>query len=253
VIRRLASTAVILACLFPFALMAMLSAGWSWPFPNIFPLRWTAGPWRAAFHGRDSIASTFGTSCLLSATVALIATAGAFLTARFIAYHRRRRALLVLAYVPYVMSPVVLSVCLLYLYIRAGIDGTAIGVVLAQTILAFSFGTIFFVDFWNDEKLALEQLVATLGGSTIQLYRRVLLPLSRGPLLLCFFETFLISWFQYGTTLLIGEGKVQTLSLRVFAYVNEANPAYAALASCLLVMPPVLLLWVNKRIVRSMA
>lgn len=252
-IRRLASAAVITACVLPFALMVMLSMGWSWPFPHILPLRWTAGPWREAFRGRDSIGSTFGFSCALSAIVALLATAGSFPAARFIAYHRRRRALLILAYVPYVMSPVVLSVCLLYLYIRAGLDGTAAGVILAQTILALSFGTIFFVDFWNEEKLALEQLVATLGGTTAQFYRRVLLPLSRGPLLLCFFESFLISWFQYGTTLLIGEGRVRTLSLRVFAYVSEANPTYAALASCLLVIPPLLLLWANRRIVRAMA
>jgi putative spermidine/putrescine transport system permease protein len=252
-IRRSATTLVTAACLFPFALLLMLSAGWSWPYPRILPLRWTVAPWASVFPGRDSIGSTFALSCLLSAAVALIATAGSFLAARFIAYHRRRRALLILAYVPYVISPVVLSVCLLYLYIRIGIDGTAGGVILAQTILALSFGTIFFVDFWNDEKRALEQLVATLGGTTVQLYRRVLLPLSRGPLLLCFFECFLISWFQYGMTLLIGEGRVQTLSLRVFAYVSEANPAYAALASCLLVLPPVLLLWVNKRIVRGMA
>jgi putative spermidine/putrescine transport system permease protein len=252
-IRRTAAVAVVALCLFPFAFIVMLSAGWSWSFPNVLPLRWTMAPWRAVFHGREAIGSTFLLSCALSAVVALIATAGSFLAARFIAYHRHRRTLLILAYIPYVMSPVVLAVCLLYLYIRAGIDGTAAGVILAQTILAFSFGTIFFADFWNDEKLALEGLVATLGGTTPPLYRRVLLPLSRGPLLLCFFESFLISWFQYGTTLLIGEGRVQTLSLRVFAYVSEANPAYAALASCLLVIPPVLLLWVNKRIVRAMA
>jgi putative spermidine/putrescine transport system permease protein len=251
--RRFGAAIVTAACLFPFALLLMLSAGWSWPYPHILPLRWTVGPWRSVFQGGDSIGSTFALSCLLSAAVALIATAGSFLAARFIAYHRHRRALLILAYVPYVISPVVLSVCLLYLYIRIGIDGTAGGVILAQTILALSFGTIFFVDFWNDEKRALEQLVATLGGTTSQLYAQVLLPLSRGPLLLCFFECFLISWFQYGMTLLIGEGRVQTLSLRVFAYVSEANPAYAGLASCLLVFPPVLLLWVNKRIVRGMA
>lgn len=252
-IRRVAAGLIVAACLFPFGLIVLLSAGWSWPFPGILPLRWTSAPWRGVFRGGDAIGATFAVSCVLSATVAFIATAGSFLAARFIAYHRRRRALLILAYVPYVMSPVVLSVCLLYLYIRLGIDGTVGGVIMAQTILAFSFGTIFFVDFWNDEKLALEGLVATLGGTTTQLYRRVLLPLSRGPLLLCFFECFLISWFQYGMTLLIGEGRVQTLSLRVFAYVSEANPAYAALASCLLVIPPVLLLWVNKRIVKGMA
>ncbi len=68
-------------------------------------------------------------------------------------------------------------------------------------------------------------------------------------LLICFFQTFLISWFQYGLTLLIGAGKVQTLPIKVYDYVNEANIFYAAMASCLLILPPAALLWVNKRFV----
>ena len=95
----------------------------------------------------------------------------------------------------------------------------------------------------------MEQLVATLGGNTWQTYTRVLLPMAKGALLVCFFQTFLISWFEYGLTRLIGVGKVQTLTLKVFQYVNEANIFYAALASILLAMPPILLLWINKKFV----
>src|SRR5262249_62243642 len=86
------------------------------------------------------------------------------------------------------------------------------------------------------------------GGGTAPLSRRALLPLSRGALLLCFFQTFLISWFQYGLTILIGGGAVETLPMKVYDYVNEGNPAYAALAGCLLVVPPVALLWINRRL-----
>jgi putative spermidine/putrescine transport system permease protein len=81
----------------------------------------------------------------------------------------------------------------------------------------------------------------------------VLLPLSREVLQLGFLQTFLLSWFQYGLTLLIGAGKVQTLTLRVYSLVGEANPAYAAVASCLLVAPPAVLLLLNRRLLARMA
>jgi len=42
-------------------------------------------------------------------------------------------------------------------------------------------------------------------------------------------------------------GQVKTLTLKVYDYVGEANVFYAALASCLLIFPPALLLWANKR------
>ena len=96
-----------------------------------------------------------------------------------------------------------------------------------------------------------EQLISTLGGNTWQAYTRVLFPMAKGAIMTCFFQIFLISWFEYGLTALVGVGKVQTLTLKVFQYVNEANIFFAALASCLLVFPPLLLLWLNKRFVFS--
>ena len=95
----------------------------------------------------------------------------------------------------------------------------------------------------------LEALSYTLGGSRWQTFRKVLLPLSKNAMLLCFFQVFLISWFEYGLTNLIGVGKIKTLTVSVFNFINEANIFYAALACCLLVFPPMILLYINKRFI----
>jgi putative spermidine/putrescine transport system permease protein len=247
-VKRVAGALLTIVFLLPFGLIAMLSAGRGWTYPSVVPSQWDFSAWLSSWRDHRALWRLFLDSSALSGTVALLSTAAAFLTAHYVAYHRRRTQLLIAAYLPYVMSPVVLGVCILYLYLRLGIDGTFFGVVLAQTILAFSFGIIFFVDFWNEQKLALEQLVYTLGGSAFDAYRRVLLPISRDALVLCFFQCFLISWYQYGLTLLIGGGRIQTLSTRVFDFVAEANLQYAAVSSVLLVLPPLALLWISKRI-----
>ncbi len=130
-----------------------------------------------------------------------------------------------------------------------GLYGTFGGVLLAQLFITFPYGVIFFSSFWNERLRSMEELVKTLGGSTLQAYAKVLVPVARGALMTCFFQLFLISWFEYGLTNLIGVGKVPTLTLRVFQYVNEANLFLAALASCLLILPPVALLWLNRSVV----
>lgn len=56
-----------------------------------------------------------------------------------------------------------------------------------------------------------------------------------------------MSWVQYGVTLMVGGGKVQTLPVLVYFYVNEANITFAAMASLLLTLPPLLLLAFNKQ------
>ena len=171
------------------------------------------------------------------------------MTGKYIAYHKNKKALLFLAYIPYVMSPVILGTCLMYLYIKGNLTGNVAGVVLSQIMFAYGYSIVFFSAFWNTRIRALEELVYTLGGTVFQAYRRVLLPISRNALVISFFQTFLISWFQYGLTILIGSGKVQTLPVKVYEYIGEANMFYAAMASCLLILPPAFLLWINKRFV----
>ena len=76
--------------------------------------------------------------------------------------------------------------------------------------------------------------------------RRVLLPLAWPLLRTALFQTFLLSWFDFGLTNLLSVGKVRTLTVQVFTYVGEANAQLAAVASLLLLLPPALLLWANK-------
>lgn len=237
--------------LFPFAFLLLLSLGRGWAYPDVLPQHWTVENWRFIW----GIQAGLGRSALLSLSISLgIAgpvTLASFVVSKFIAYDRHQRRWLVLAYLPYVFAPVILAACLQGFFLRAELSGKVWGVMVAQLFITFPYGVIFFSGFWNEHMLAMEQLVATLGGTVRQAYARVLIPIARGALMTCFFQVFLISWFEYGLTTLIGVGKVQTLTLKVFQYVTEANIFYAALASCLLVMPPVVLLWLNKKYVFS--
>ena len=114
-------------------------------------------------------------------------------------------------------------------------------------ISSFAYAVIFFTAFWSGRARSLEELVYTLGGTTWQAFKGVLIPASIGPLAFCFFQTFLLSWFQYGMPLVIGAGKVQTLPVKVFAFLGEASPHFAAMAGVLLIVPPMLLLWFNRK------
>jgi ABC-type spermidine/putrescine transport system permease subunit II len=226
-----------------------LSVAGSWEFPDLWPSSFRLDRWTNVLFGDRILLESLAVSLLVATTVGLLAAAAGFVTARAICDHPWRRALLLLAYLPFSASPVVLGVSLLYVYIRLGLVATVAGVVLSHTIFAYAFAVVFWVPFWNVERTGYEDLVRTLGGTRLDAYRRVLLPLSRGPFLVCFFQTFLISWFQYGLTLLVGSGQVDTLPLRVFAYLGEANLGYAAVASLLLLAPPLALSWLNRRVV----
>lgn len=243
-------TKYLLAALFafPFAFLMVLSFGQQWRYPALFPQEWTLGNWFHLFQAGSGLGRGLVHSLLLSAGMAFAGTSLGFLTARQLVRHRWRRQLLVLAYFPYVLAPVILAAMLQYYFMRLGLAGKLAGVMLAQLFLVYPFAVVFFFGFWNERMLALEQQAATLGATAWQRLSRVLLPAARGALAVCYFQTFLISWFEYGLTALIGVGKVQTLTVKVFQYIGEANLFLAALASLLLALPPLLLLWVNRQV-----
>ncbi len=233
--------------LFPFAFLLLLSVGKNWAFPHILPETFSLANWAALMRLESGLNESLAVSLLLSVSVATVATAAGFFCSRVIAYRRQAGAYLLLAYFPFVFAPVILAACLQFFFVYFNLSGKVEGVMLAQLLITFPFSVLFFFSFWNERFRAIEQLVNTLGGSTWQALRQAILPMSRGPLLVCFFQTFLISWFEYGLTMLLGVGKVQTLTVRVFQFVTEANIFLAAMAACMLFVPPLILLWVNKR------
>lgn len=249
--RRLLSILATLLLLFPFVLLGGMSMMQRWRFPDLLPAQWEVTTWHQLWQGQHQLAGSLARSLLISITVATASTLGGFFTARFVAFSSWRRVWLLLAYFPFVLAPVVYAAVLYFYFIVLGLSGSVLGVMLGQLMIAYPYAVILFTGYWNQRLRDMERLVYTLGGNGWAAFWRVLLPISRGILLVGFFQTFLISWFEYGLTRLIGVGKVQTLTIEVYQFVQEANPYLAALSSVLLFVPPLLLLWVNKRYVFS--
>ncbi len=239
--------AVAAVFLFPVAYLLVLSLAESWIFPQALPTGFTIERWQALFSGSTDLFSSLLLSLGIALSVATLSTFCGFYTSKHLAYHPQRSLWMRLSYFPFVLSPVIYAAVLYYYFIELNLAGNFWGVILAQLLIAYPYSVILFSGFWNSRIRDIEQLVQTLGGNRWQTYKRVLLPMAQGLLLVCFFQTFLISWFEYGLTTIIGVGKVQTLTLKVFQYINEANFYNAALSSSLLVLPPIILLYFNKK------
>lgn len=247
--KKILQQLFVLSIGFPLVFLLMLSLGRRWSFPNVIPDEWSFTNWMLFQQSDGRLFQTFFLSMAISVVVSALVTALGFFVSKEIAYSKNRNTYMLLAYIPYLLSPVIMAVIFQYYFIITHLTGTFLGVVIAQFLIAFPFGVIIYVNFWNAQMQELESLSYTLGGSRWQTFKKVLLPLSTNAMLLCFFQVFLLSWFEYGLTNLIGVGKIKTLTVTVFNFINEANIFYAALACCLLVLPPMLLLYINKRFI----
>ena len=245
-LKRILAILLVALFLFPFLFLVMLSFASNWRFPQILPSAIVPANWLTLFSVHSALFQGFALSLVISLAVASTVTALGFVTSRAVATHRWGARLLFFSYLPYIFAPVVYAACIYFFFVKSGMAGSAGGVILGQFLIAYPFSVIFFSGYWSGRLKDMEQLAATLGANPAQAFWRVILPVSKSMLMVCFFQTFLISWFEYGLTTIIGVGRVQTLTVKVYQYINEANPYLAAVASSLLIGPPAILLWFNK-------
>jgi putative spermidine/putrescine transport system permease protein len=244
--RRLLAAAFGMACVLPAVFILALSFVKRWEAGVVLPAEWHVAHWRAAAED-TSLLQSIVVSVLISSGVAAISTAIGFVTSHTFALHPHKHRVMLLAYIPFAMSPVIFGASAHIVFIKLGLAGSIAGVIMAQTMFGCAFAVIILSSFWNPQIEALQDLARTLGASHNQVLRRVLLPVAREFLLLAFVQTFLLSWFQYGLTLVIGGGVVQTLPLLVYSAINEANPYYAAVSASILVLPAIVMVFINKR------
>ena len=219
-----------------YASLLLLSLGSGWSFPRILPDRIDFEPWRHFWADHDGLSQAAVQSLVRSVIVCLLSTTAGLIAARSIRQMRSGWGLLI-AYLPFVLSPVIVGVCLFDFVIRIGLASTFTGVVIVQSLFATAFATVFFSEMWNPQIDKFEQLVKTLGGGSIAIWKHAILPRVQGLVVVCLIETALFSWLDYGIISMIGGGREKSLTMMLFAYIREASVNQAAQSSLMLLAP----------------
>ena len=241
----LLATVLALLIALPFALLLLLSLTRNWRYPALWPQVWQNDQWLVFGYEWSGLGAIALRSLLLAAGVAVLATSAGFFTSRAIALHRCARYWLALALLPFAVPSVVYALCLGQGFAALDLTGHYSGVALAQWPFAYAYAVLLSHAYWTRHNIALDELAHSLGARRGQIWWRVHLPLARGVLGVCLFQTALMSWFDFALVRVIGAGRVETLTLRVFDYLGAGDQRQAAAAALLLIAPPALALVIN--------
>jgi putative spermidine/putrescine transport system permease protein len=247
---KLGQLLVLSVFVFNFGWLLLLSVGSGWSYPRLLPDRIDAMPWWILFQGRAGILRSAATSLWISLLVASVSTALGLWTG--IGLRRSRSGLwLYVAYLPFVLSPVTVGWCLLDMAIRLDLASTYAGVVLAQCIFAYGLATIFFCETWDHSLEKRVQLVAGLGGKTLDIWRHAVLPKLWPLIVVAWLQCVLFSWLDYGLVSVIGGGVVPSLTMSLFSYLREASVNQAAQSAIILLLPTLLAFGLASLLLRS--
>ena len=225
----------------PLALLLLSSIGRDWFAPALWPPSYTMESWRDALGGGSLGAAFLSSLALGVGTGALGVLVGApFGRAMAGLAGWRRHLAAAAAFLPVAVPPIGLGVGLQVSALWLGLGGSLPGVLLSHLVPAAGYITLYFLGIFTGFDSRVEDEARTLGATRFEVLRRVTIPLLRRPLAEGFLLGFLVSWAQVALTLLIGGGRIRTLPLEVFAYLQAGQDRYAATGALLLVVPPLL-------------
>lgn len=232
----------------PLLLFGIYAFSERWFFPQLIPAEWTSAPLTRLLTDPRSLAG-LGVSLGIATFVSFLSLLIGFSAARVLGLRTfRGRQLAWLAFfLPTVVPPLAVGMGLNILFLKLGLAGTIVGVILSHLVptLPYTVFTLSGVFARYDDNFEYQALV--LGSNPIQILFTVTLRLVLPGLVVAGLFAFLISWSQYLLTLLIGGGQVLTLPMLLFSAVSGGNPGTIAALALLFVAPPVLVIAVTAR------
>ncbi len=242
VARRVLLPLLLLSAAMPLAILLLASAGSDWFFPALLPGTIGLEGWRNVVGTGARLGPALVASGALALATGLAAMVfGAFAGSAIAAARGWRRVVGAgAAFLPVAAPPVAVATGLHATLLGAGLGSSMAGVFIAHIVPACGYTTLYFLGVFTVRVEGFEDAARTLGADTLDVLRRVTIPMMRRELLEAVLLGAIVSWGQVALTLVAGGGSVRTLPLEVMDYLMAGQDQLAATGSLLLVIPPVM-------------
>jgi len=204
------------------ALLALWSVAGLWQFPDALPSTLTGRSWMRALPRLFEPLTVTLIVATLSAGIAVILT--------LLCLERENETLntggtraLVLLYLPLIVPQISFLFGVQYIAILSGLDGGLLGMTLAHLVFVLPYVFLSLSDPWRSYDRRYDQIAAGLGMGRIRTVLTVRLPMLSRAILTAFAVGFAVSIGQYLPTVLIGAGRLTTITSEAVALSAGGN------------------------------
>jgi putative spermidine/putrescine transport system permease protein len=239
-LRTLLLVALGSAILLPFVPLFIWSLSDRWFFPDLLPARFGLRAWTYVFDiAGAQIVSALWQSVAVSAVTALISVTVGVPAGRVLGLYqfRAKNLVAVLLVLPVIVPSLSVAMGLHLWFLRLGLTETAAGVILVHLTFCLPYAVFVMWGVFANYNPDFEDQARSLGASTLQVISRVMLPFIWTGVAVAGLFSFLLSWSQYLSTLIIGGGTITTLPILLFALMGSGDRPVAAAVSLVFVAP----------------
>ncbi len=236
---------VVVSVFLPFLPLLLWSMSERWFYPDLLPQAFGLRAWSYIF---STAGGQITTGLSASFSLALITTIISLIlgipAGRALGLYDfpGKKLLAILLILPIIVPPLSVSMGLHFWFIQLHLAETFIGVVLIHLSFCLPY-TIFVIwGVFTDYNPDFEEQARTLGASSIRVILQVMLPMIFPGITVAALFSFLLSWSQYLSTLIIGGGKLLTLPILLFSLMDSGDRPVAAAVSLVFILPALLAL-----------
>lgn len=204
------------------AILAFWSLAGLWQFPDILPQSFTLRSWMSAWPRiGDPLITTLLTG-LASTLLAILLTIGCLERELQTGRSVGEKALLML-YLPLIVPQITFVFGLQLLFIGSGSEHRLAALVLVHLVFVLPYVFLSLADPWRSLDRRYEIIATALGRSRLSVLLSIRLPMLIRPILTAMAVGFAVSVGQYLPTVLIGEGRLSTITTEAVALASGNN------------------------------
>lgn len=229
-LEQLINLSILMLILFPILVLVVWSFSQGWPADHLLPNQWGLRGWQYLFSPKSKMLSSLGLSTFISLVVTLMALILSIPAGKVLGIYefKGKRLVEILVLAPLIIPTITVGMGIQIAFIRYGLTDTVLGVILVHLPVVLPYGIRIFASIYKTLGLKWEEQAQILKANSWQRFRYVTLPFLYPGIIAAGVLMFTVSFSQYFLTYLIGGGKVLTLPILLFPFVNSGDRVIAA-------------------------
>jgi len=261
--QRFYVIAVVAFILGPFVPLIIQSFAFRWAWPDLLPSSWwlerradSTVPlaWDYVLSPYSQVGSALFNTLFIGFAATLLCLVICLPAARVLAREqfRGKAAFEFLLSMPLIVPEAVIGMALLMIYIRIGLAGSYLGIIVAHLIPTIPYMVRMLTSVYQGLANDYEEQATILGADRLQILVRVTLPMLMPGVVAGALFTFLVSSNVFLLTFFLGQGRIVTLPTLLFSKISGGSlDATAAGIALVASLPGILLFVVSERLVRE--
>lgn len=246
---------VLFTILAPVVILLLWTFTSRWPWPNLLPEIYSLRAIKEVFAPHAKVLQTLISSILLSLSVAILSTVIAIMTARALTYYDfiGKKLINFLSIAPILVPGSVFAMGIHVVFIRMSLADTILGVIIVHLVYTLPYSINIMRDLIESIGIKLELQAYVLGASPLKSFIFITLPLLTPGIIASISMAYITSFSQYFLTLLIGGGKVKTISLLMVPFIAKGDRSLSSAYALLFVMSTLSIFAIIDRVIKRLS